>query len=176
MSWSTQERKQESCSHFDYGAITLWGFAFQQILLYVQFVTFRLAPISALQPLYMPHGYLLRSRRVAHTGLGSSPFARRYFGNNYCSFFLQVLRCFTSPGSLSASQSTQSSNCVSCLIRKSWDQRLLHASPTLIAATPRPSSPLSVKASTIHPWVLLGTQKTIFVLCFLVCTRAQHKT
>ena len=109
----------------------------------------------------MPHGYLLRSRRVAHTGLGSSPFARRYFGNNYCSFFLQVLRCFTSPGSLSASQSTQSSNCVSCLIRKFSDQRLLHASPKLIAATPRPSSPLSVKASTIHPWVLLGTQKTI---------------
>ena len=169
MSWSTQERKQESCSHFDYGAITLWGFAFQQILLYVQFVTFRLTPVSALQPLYMPRTFRLHRECAAHTGLGSSPFARRYFGNNYCSFFLQVLRCFTSPGSLSASQSTQSSNCVSCLIRKSWDQRLLHASPTLIAATPRPSSPLSVKASTIHPWVLLGTQKTI--LFYASCLR-----
>ena len=52
--------------------------------------------------------------------MGSSLFARRYWGNNesrvlsartyaptehnsYCSLFLRVLRCFTSPGSLHAS-------------------------------------------------------------------------
>lgn len=109
----------------------------------------------------MPQVILLRRLPVAHTGLGSSPFARRYFGNNICSFFLQLLRCFTSPGSLFTSWSTWYLNHVSCLIRRSRDQRLLHTSPSLIAATPRPSSPLSVKASTIHPWVLLGTQKTI---------------
>ena len=34
------------------------------------------------------------------TGLGFSGFARRYLRNNYCSLFLWVLRCFTSPGLL----------------------------------------------------------------------------
>ncbi len=33
-------------------------------------------------------------------GLGSSRFARRYFGNHYCFLFLRVLRCFSSPGAL----------------------------------------------------------------------------
>ena len=33
-------------------------------------------------------------------GLGSSPFARRYFGNRCFFLFLRVLRCFSSPGSL----------------------------------------------------------------------------
>lgn len=37
-------------------------------------------------------------------------------------------------------------------IRKSSGQRLLGTSPKLIAATPRPSSPLRVKASTIRPY------------------------
>ena len=30
------------------------------------------------------------------SGLGSSPFARRYLGNHYCFLFLLVLRCFSS--------------------------------------------------------------------------------
>ena len=33
------------------------------------------------------------------TGLGSSPFARRYWGNRYYFLFLRVLRCFNSPRS-----------------------------------------------------------------------------
>src|SRR3989338_4690452 len=129
--------------HFDYGAITLWGQAFQLVLLYVQFFTFRLTSVPTLLPLYMPQDLRLHGSPVAHTGLGSSPFARRYLGNNNCSFFLQVLRCFTSLGSLPTKSDTRSSNHVSCLIRRFPDQRLLHASPELIAATPRPSSPLS---------------------------------
>ena len=32
------------------------------------------------------------------TGLGSSPFARRYLGNRFYFLFLQLLRCFTSLG------------------------------------------------------------------------------
>ena len=32
-------------------------------------------------------------------GLGSSPFARHYWGNHGCFLFLRVLRCFSSPGS-----------------------------------------------------------------------------
>ena len=35
-----------------------------------------------------------------YSGLGSFRFARRYSGNNYCSLFLGVLRCFNSPRSL----------------------------------------------------------------------------
>ena len=31
-------------------------------------------------------------------GLGSSPFARHYWGNHNCFLFLRVLRCFSSPG------------------------------------------------------------------------------
>ena len=34
-----------------------------------------------------------------HAGLGSSHFARRYFGNRVFFLFLRVLRCFSSPGS-----------------------------------------------------------------------------
>ncbi len=90
---------------------------------------------------------------MAHTGLGFFPFARRYSGNNICSLFLLLLRCFTSQGSLSAQRSLWSSNHRSCLIRKPPDQRLLRTSPKNIAAMPRPSSPLRVKASTIRPYV-----------------------
>jgi hypothetical protein len=34
------------------------------------------------------------------TGLGCSRFARRYYGNRFCFLFLQLLRCFNSPGCL----------------------------------------------------------------------------
>ena len=34
-----------------------------------------------------------------HSGLGSSHFARRYFGNRCFFLFLRLLRCFSSPGS-----------------------------------------------------------------------------
>ncbi len=81
MSRSTQEQGPERYVHFDYGAITLWGFAFQQILLCSYFVTFRLTSVPALQPLYMPRTLRLHRTCAAHTGLGCSPFARRYFGN-----------------------------------------------------------------------------------------------
>ncbi len=46
--------------------------------------------------------HFLRSLTPAcsHTGLGSSHFARRYFGNRCFFLFLRLLRCFSSPGSL----------------------------------------------------------------------------
>ena len=43
---------------------------------------------------------LLPRRRLDAAGLGSSPFARRYWGNHVCSLLLRVLRCFSSPRSL----------------------------------------------------------------------------
>ena len=42
----------------------------------------------------------VRTPRCTHHGLGSSHFARRYFGNRVFFLFLRVLRCFSSPGSL----------------------------------------------------------------------------
>ena len=47
-------------------------------------------------------GHFLRSLTPActHAGLGSSHFARRYFGNRCFFLFLWLLRCFSSPGSL----------------------------------------------------------------------------
>ena len=38
--------------------------------------------------------------RISSVGLASSPFARHYSGNHSCFLLLQVLRCFTSLGSL----------------------------------------------------------------------------
>ena len=35
---------------------------------------------------------------ISRDGLGSFPFARRYYGNHFCFLFLRVLRCFSSPG------------------------------------------------------------------------------
>ena len=37
------------------------------------------------------------ARYHVSTGLGSSPFARRYWGNRGCFLFLGVIRCFSSP-------------------------------------------------------------------------------
>ena len=84
--------------YFDYGAITLWGQAFQLVLLYVRFLTFRVNSVPTLQPLYMPQEIRLRRSPVAHTGLGSSPFARRYFGNKQLFYFPPGTEMFHFPG------------------------------------------------------------------------------
>ena len=47
--------------------------------------------ISCVPTLQPPHGR-------NHTGLGYSPFARRYLGNHCCFLLLRVLRCVSSPG------------------------------------------------------------------------------
>ena len=87
-------------------------------------------------------------------GLGYFLFARHYSGNHYCFLFLQVLRCFTSLGSLTQGMT------LSVLprytrqgfpIRKSPDQRLIITFPKLIADSPRPSSLSTAKAFTVRP-------------------------
>ena len=46
-------------------------------------------------------GYIaVRTPECTHSGLGSSHFARRYFGNRCFFLFLSLLRCFSSGGSL----------------------------------------------------------------------------
>ena len=115
-------------------------------------------PTTPIHAAYVPS---YDSSYAAHTGLGCSPFARRYFGNIQLFSFPLGTEMFHFPRFAPTSVGTQSSNRVSFLIRRFPDQRLLHASPELFAATPRPSSLLTAKASTICSWVLLGTQKTI---------------
>ncbi len=79
--------------YFGYRAITCYDVGFQQLFLYIYFVT------------------LLVKRRCYPTtpyseeyGLGCSRFARRYSGNivttSHFFLFLSVLRCFTSRGAL----------------------------------------------------------------------------
>ncbi len=95
--------------HFTYGAITLWGAASQQLPLCRRLIT-----------LFVQRRCLYLTTPLSEdSGLGFSLFARRYSGyhescvplariiapaerNSYCSLFLRVLRCFTSPGSLLA--------------------------------------------------------------------------
>ena len=56
-------------------------------------------------PEHSPHdvssdiAVLLPRRRLDADGLGSSPFARHYWGNHCYFLFLRVLRCFSSPRS-----------------------------------------------------------------------------
>ena len=68
--------------HFAYGTITLYGVSFQTAF------TMQTSYYRCPQP----------QRQVS--GLGSSPFARRYLGNRGFFLFLRVLRCFSSPGYL----------------------------------------------------------------------------
>ena len=89
-------------------------------------------------------------------GLGSSLFARRYLGNNCCSLFLRLLRCFTSASLLLDSTSRCPAFCGTGFpIRTSPDHRLLRTYPRRIAATLRPSSLHGAKASAIHPYAFL---------------------
>ena len=72
------------------------------------------------------------------TGLGSSHFARRYFGNRCCFLVLGLLRCLSSPRSplLPMCSETGASTLpeAGCPIRKSPALSLLDGSPKLIAA------------------------------------------
>ena len=74
---------------------------------------------AALQPQYCRN----------NIGLGSFPFARHYLGNNYCSLFLRLLRCFSSAGSPPYLQKYGhlAFNQVGCPIRISPDHSLFAA-------------------------------------------------
>jgi hypothetical protein len=57
-------------------------------------------------------------------GLGCSPFARHYLGNNYCFLFLRLLRCFSSAGWLLPYGRLYIFNVQGFPIRRSPDYRL----------------------------------------------------
>ena len=63
---------------------------------------------------------------IKTSGLGCSPFAHHYSGNRFCFLFLQLLRCFSSLGSLSLVYGFNQ-QFLGCPIRKPPDQGLLPA-------------------------------------------------
>src|SRR5262252_5883639 len=73
--------------NFVYGSVTLYGAPFQKLRLSTRLVTLLL---QALQP----------PTHLNATGLGCSDFARHYFRNRGFFLLLEVLRWFTSQGSL----------------------------------------------------------------------------
>ena len=92
-----------------------------------------------------------------HTGLGSSHFARRYFGNRVFFLFLRLLRCFSSPGSLPyvmdwRMDDWSSSSRVSPFRHLRINEYLLL--PVAFRSLSRLSSALSAKASTLRPFLL----------------------
>ena len=66
------------------------------------FKDFFYSRLSSLSSCFYSRFSLLASKRSPseRTGLGSSPFARRYLENRFFFLFLGVLRCFSSPGYL----------------------------------------------------------------------------
>jgi hypothetical protein len=84
--------------------------------------------------------------------LGSTAFARHYSRYNYCSLFLRLLRCFSSPGS-PPSRDYMSSTCRVAPFGHLWINARLQL-PIAFRSLPRPSSSLRAKASTIRPYLL----------------------
>ena len=92
-----------------------------------------------------------------HSGLGSSHFARRYFGNRCFFLFLRLLRCFSSPGSLPyvmdwRMDDWSPSSRVSPF-RHLRIKDYLHL-PAAFRSLSRLSSALSAKASTLRSFLL----------------------
>ena len=83
----TQVPPSQHHPDFAYGALTLFGPAFQPVPLSCN-AAFSGGPITP-------------APAIAHgAGLGCSPFDRLYWGNRVYFLFLRVLRCFSSPRSL----------------------------------------------------------------------------
>ena len=92
-----------------------------------------------------------------HSGLGSSPFARRYSGNRCFFLFLRVLRCFSSPGSpCMAMDSPCSGQGLPGRVSPFRNLRITGylLLPAAYRSLSRLSSALSAKASTLRPYQL----------------------
>ena len=107
---------------------------------------------------YLPAHFLRSITPVDESsGLGSSPFARRYSGNRCFFLFLRVLRCFSSPGSPpyvmdSRMDTGGSPQWVSPFRDLRVDGYLLLTAA--YRSLSRLSSALSAKASTLCPYQL----------------------
>ena len=92
-----------------------------------------------------------------HTGLGSSHFARRYFGNRVFFLLLRVLRCFSSPGSLPYTMdSCMDDRGLLCRVSPFGHPRIKGylLLPAAFRSLSRPSSALSAKASALRSFCL----------------------
>ena len=102
--------------------------------------------------------------QCTHRSLGSFPFARRYSGNRCFFLFLQVLRCFSSPGSPPYVMDWRMDDW-GLLSRVSPFRNLRITGYLLLPAAYRSlsrlSSALSAKASTLRPY-----QLNLFEYCF----------
>ena len=137
--------RSESQRAFAYRTFTFYGPTSQTVRLACWFLTLRL--YAERIPRHL--------RTQACSGLGSSPFARRYLGNRIFFLFLGVLRCLTSPRWLpsayafSGGMTGHDSRRVSPFGHPRVEDclRLTEAYRSL----PRPSSPARAKASTMRP-------------------------
>ncbi len=97
---ATREHREGGTSPFVYRAVTCCGGPFHGLRLGACFVTPRTLRRGSMR---VPRPRYGNAVGLSHrTGLGSSPFARRYLGSRGCFLFLALLRCFTSSGSLLA--------------------------------------------------------------------------
>ena len=109
---------------YQYGTLTPYGLPSQTVLVHFTQI------IQVLQP------PTCRNR----LGLGYFPFARHYLGNHFCFLFLQVLRCFSSLGSLPFQDNTTSWYWVAPFGHLRITD-CVHL-PAAFRSLPRPSSPL----------------------------------
>ena len=85
-------------------------------------------------------------------GLGCSAFARHYLRNHFCFLLLWVLRCFSSPRSLSLRNDWPSTSRVAPFGNLGI-KGYLHL-PQAYRSLSRPSSPPRAKASAMCPYLL----------------------
>ena len=86
-------------------------------------------------------------------GLGSSPFARHYWGNHCYFLFLRVLRCFSSPRSPPSMMDDRPSACRVVPFGNLRIRGHLHL-PGAYRSLSRPSSPPRAKASAMCPYLI----------------------
>ena len=128
------------CSDFAYGAFTLCG---------------RLSQNRS--AIFTDTCWQSVTPECTHSGLGSSPFARRYLGNRCFFLFLRVLRCFSSPGSPhTPMDSVHDDRSSSCRVPPFRDPRIdgYLLLPAAFRSLSRLSSALSAKASALRPYSL----------------------
>src|SRR5271163_4827538 len=126
---------------FAYGSVTLFGSPFQKIQLTTRLVTLLL---QALQP----------PIHLDATGLGCSDFARHYYRNRGFFLLLEVLRWFTSLRSPVPTYEFSRTYPGFTWVGFPFGNLRINACvplPEAYRSLPRPSSPVSAKASTVRP-------------------------
>ena len=117
----------------------------------LRFASLRVRGSHALRlpfPEHSPHdvssdiAVLLPRRRLDADGLGSSPFARHYWGNHCYFLFLRVLRCFSSPRSPPQNKRIAPSRGLSQLITSfvASESQGIHPAPFPTFFSPHPAS------------------------------------